>query len=56
LVELSDQACLKARSSKDFSLYWPQVKSTVNRYHRCYNPLWIAIPRKLWRVIVSKRP
>jgi coenzyme F420 hydrogenase subunit beta len=56
LVELSDQACLKARSSKDFSLYWPQVKSTVNRYHRCYNPLWIAVPRKLWRVIVSKRP
>lgn len=55
LVELSDQACLKARTSKDFSLYWPQVKSAVNRYHRCYNPLWIAIPRKVWRTLVSKR-
>lgn len=53
LVGVSDQACLTARNALDFGLYWPGVKSVVRRYHRCYNPLWIAVPRKLWRVFAK---
>lgn len=51
LVFLSDQACLKARKANDFALYWPQIKNVARRYHRCYHPLWVAIPRKVWRML-----
>ncbi|MGV3583167.1 MAG: Coenzyme F420 hydrogenase/dehydrogenase, beta subunit C-terminal domain [Methylophilus sp.] len=53
LVSISEEACLKARNAKDFSLYWPKVNSAVNRYHRYYHPLWVAVPRKLLRVFLK---
>lgn len=50
LVSVSDNACLVAIKNRDFGFYWPNVKSSVRQYHRVYHPLWIAIPRKVWRI------
>lgn len=54
MIALSDQAILQAKQKNDFSAYWPVVSKAVKQYHRCYHPLWIAIPRKLWRIMTKK--
>jgi coenzyme F420 hydrogenase subunit beta len=51
MIALSDKAILHAKQKNDYAFYWPIVSKAVKQYHRCYHPLWIAIPRKMWRLI-----
>ncbi|GAB7562297.1 Coenzyme F420 hydrogenase/dehydrogenase, beta subunit C-terminal domain [Methylobacillus methanolivorans] len=54
LVAISDAAYIKAIKLGGLEHYWGLIAPYAKKYHRIYHPLWIAIPRKIWRIILKR--